>query len=199
MLLLVILTLSTGLLLAKTENIIFQPDMSIQTFSQENGIPSKKIKEYLNIPLETDILTTFAELDITKQQAEQAMQKFKKKKSSYMLGITLVGMLIVFLSLILIGLIINQLSHLQSDGKRNKKKRKKGERKPSFSVSTQQGEPSSDAIVAAITAIYLHELEVEEQNNLLLTWRRTNVSMWKALDKINVPNRNYFIARRSER
>jgi Na+-transporting methylmalonyl-CoA/oxaloacetate decarboxylase gamma subunit len=115
-----------------------------------------------------------------------------------MFGITLVGMIIVFASLILIGFIINQLSHLQKE-KKSSKKRKKRKNKPNFSVSTQQDEPSSDAIIAAITTVYLHELEVEEQNNLLLTWRRANVSMWKAVNKVNVPNRNFFKAQRSER
>jgi Na+-transporting methylmalonyl-CoA/oxaloacetate decarboxylase gamma subunit len=196
--LLVILIVLGGLLLAEVDTFSFEPQMTIETFSQENGIPSKKIKEYLNIPMNTDILTTFAELEITKQQAVKTYQKFQKKKNSYMFGITLVGMIIVFASLILIGFIINQLSHLQKE-KKSSKKRKKRKNKPNFSVSTQQDEPSSDAIIAAITTVYLHELEVEEQNNLLLTWRRANVSMWKAVNKVNVPNRNFFKAQRSER
>lgn len=196
--LLFILIVLSGLLLAEVDTFSFEPQMTIETFSQENGIPSKKIKEYLNIPMNTDILTTFAELEITKQQAVKTYQKFQKKKNSYMFGITLVGMIIVFASLILIGFIINQLSHLQKE-KKSSKKRKKRKNKPNFSVSTQQDEPSSDAIIAAITTVYLHELEVEEQNNLLLTWRRANVSMWKAVNKVNVPNRNFFKAQRSER
>ena len=39
---------------------------------------------------------------------------------------------------------------------------------------------SSNAIVAVITAMYLHEAEVEEQNRLHLTWSRSQLSLWRA-------------------
>ncbi|MDY6915239.1 MAG: OadG family transporter subunit [Candidatus Cloacimonadota bacterium] len=183
-------------LMAEVNDFSFNKEMTIENFSVENGIPTKKVKEYLEIPQNTDIQSKLSDLQINKEQAEKVVKQFKREKNSFMLVVTLVGMFIVFSSLIITGIIINQLTHFQ--GEKKKTNKKKSHRK-SKSVSTQKDEPSSNAIVAAITTVYLHELEVEEQNNLLLTWQRANVSMWKAVNKVNVPNRNFFKAQRSER
>jgi len=48
---------------------------------------------------------------------------------------------------------------------------------------------SSNGIVAAITALYLHEAEVEEKNRLHLTWKRQAISLWRAT---NVVENRFF-------
>jgi hypothetical protein len=39
---------------------------------------------------------------------------------------------------------------------------------------------SDYALAAVVAAIFLHEEEVEEENKLLLTWKRASTNMWKA-------------------
>ncbi|OQX71408.1 MAG: hypothetical protein B6D62_02025 [Candidatus Cloacimonas sp. 4484_275] len=170
----------------------YSPQMSLQQLSVQSGIPVKKLKNLLNLNSQIDNNIPLENLNIDKTTITETISEFAEQKHSYYSGIVLIGMLIVFVSLITIGFVINQLRHLHLFEKIKEEKLKK--KKPKFSdkENSSDMEVSSDAIIAAITAVYLHELEVEEQHKFLLTWKRTPVSMWKAISRAEKPNELYF-------
>ena len=173
----------------KNEN--FSPQTSLIQLSAQTGIPVKKLKNMMNLKSETDNSATLQDLKIDENTVEKMIAEFSEQKHSYYGGIVVIGMLIVFVSLITIGFFIKQLQHLHLWEKW--KEKHTGRQKRQFTSKKEiAAEMSSDAIVAAITAIYLHELEVEQQNRLLLTWKRTPVSMWKAISRAEKPNEQYF-------
>jgi hypothetical protein len=164
------------------------PDFSDQTnlleISKTLDIPSKKLAEYLNLDSETDSKIPLAELGITNDKIKNAYTAYQEEETVFFGDIVLVGMSIVFISLILVGLIILSLQHLEI------------KKKPKTSRTANIPEHiSSNAIVAAITAIYIHEAEVEEQNRLNLTWTRSQLSMWRATNMVE----NRFFERRGNR
>jgi Na+-transporting methylmalonyl-CoA/oxaloacetate decarboxylase gamma subunit len=162
-------------------------DSTIKQVSEQTNIPSKKILQYLDLDTSTEINLTLAELQISEEHLKKALTEYENKKHGFYSGIALVGMSIVFISLIVVGFFIYSLQHL------NFKKKKK-------IVNTSIGKVkvpehiSANAIIAAITAIYLHEAEAEEKNRLMLTWKRSQLSMWRAT---NMVESRFFETRRN--
>ena len=135
-----------------------------------------------------DKLNVFAKIVM-----EKAQKDYDDNLVPFYTGVVIVGMSIVFVSLMLTGLIISQLKNL---GNKPKKKVNKASVKTSAGTVTGPVDHlSSNAVVAAITAIYLHEMDVEEQNKMLLTWKRAPLSMWKASSIM--PNNEYYQAKRN--
>lgn len=161
--------------------------LTLQEAAVRADIPVKKLKYYLDLDLLVDNSLTMAELKIAQADYQQVIEKFSRNRRSFYLGIVLVGMSIVFLSLALVGFIINHIRILHFFD--NFRKNKKNISTPvTISTSARGLNLSQNDIVALITAIYLHEQEAEEQDRLLLTWKRASISMWKAASKIQMPN-----------
>lgn len=118
---------------------------------------------------------TLAELQISADHLEKALEQYQISKKSYYSGIVLVGMSIVFLSLIIVGFGIHSLQHIGQ---------KKTVHTRIGAITAAPEHISSNAIVAVITAIHLHEADVEEKNRLLLTWKRSQLSMWSAANLV---------------
>jgi len=164
-------------------------DMSLLEVSRLLDIPVKKLIDHLEIEKDAEISTPLYKLSLTKADIKKAVDQYEKSKSSFFTAIVLVGMLIVFLCLVLIGFIIDRMKFLKHlDEVRARKALSKSETK----ITTSSGNASRNEIAAALTAIYLYELEVEEQSKLLLTWKRASHSLWNAVDKFNMPNRIFF-------
>lgn len=181
-LLLLVLWLSITDLNAKVN---LTSDLTLEQAAGKIKIPVKKLIEITGLDSGTNINQTLAELDLTEEEILKAENEFRKTRNYYYLGIVIIGMLIVFLSLALVGWVINQLKFLQGFSKEKK-----------IAVQTSLGKIistpehlSRDAIIAVISTVYLHELEAREQNKLLLTWKRSSLSLWRAAGKINMPNR----------
>jgi len=171
----------------------YSAETTLLELSAKTNIPVKKYLQYLELPAETNIHASLAELKIGTKDLEKAQDSYKDNLIPFYSGVVIVGMSIVFASLMLIGLIIAQLKNL---GNKPKKKVKKASVKTSAGTVTGPVDHlSSNAVVAAITAIYLHEMDVEEQNKMLLTWKRAPLSMWKASNIM--PNNEYFQAKRN--
>ncbi|MCD4795646.1 MAG: OadG family protein [Candidatus Cloacimonetes bacterium] len=164
-------------------------EKTLSQLSQEINIPIKKLKTLLEIDAAKSPETKLNELEITSSQVQNAITEYNSTKRVYFWSIVLAGMIIVFISLALVGFIINQLKKLH---KLDKLSKKRLEKIPRAKISADKPNLSRNDIVAVITAIYLHELEAEEQSRLLLTWKRTPISMWKAATKFNMPNRLFF-------
>jgi len=172
MVILLLLMISASIILAQVRGI--QENMTIREISKATNIPVRKIIEYLNLPPDTQIDKTAAELNCTKNDLFRSIAKYQNTKKKYYFGIVLVGMGTVFISLILVALIIGQLKYL------DKKKRKKVISIPTYSTTGLDTSEEDDIVAAIVTSIYLYELEVEENNRLMLTWKRAPISMWKA-------------------
>jgi Na+-transporting methylmalonyl-CoA/oxaloacetate decarboxylase gamma subunit len=154
----------------------FSSDTTILQISKTTDIPVKKLLEYLEIDITVSSTKTLAELQISNKEVIQALIKYRGCKKSFYAGIVLVGMSIVFLSLIIVGFSIAGLQYLN----RKKKPKIKTIKTSKGKITAPAHQISSNGIIAAITAIYLHEAEVEEKNRLLLTWKRSRISMWSA-------------------
>ncbi len=163
LLLMAVIALSASLLAEANE---VHQKMSIRQISAVSHIPMRKIIEYLDLPTDTDINKPVIDLNRDQAELQKAVTLYHKNQKNYYWGIVVIGMSTVFASLIIVALLIGQLRHL-------------GKKKDSSTTEL------SDEIVAAIvTTLFLHEMDVEESNRLLLTWKRAPLSMWKASNYI---------------
>ena len=120
---------------------------------------------------------------------------FTKNTLNYGYSVTLVGIIVVFLSLLLISILINQFQHIE---KTKALKAKRIAKKSTSTIETSAGKItgpsdaiSSNAIVAVISALHKHKLSVEERVKIQMTFSRTPVNMWSASAKMDMPNRVY--------
>lgn len=119
-------------------------------------------------------------------------KEFDKKKNVYGGLIVVVGMLVVFLSLIVVGWIISMLKHT-AERKKVISAPVKTVSTPIGKVSAPEGDLSTNSIVAVITALHLHVLEVQQQNKINMDWKRAPVSMWKSVSKAKFPNQDHSL------
>jgi len=172
---------------------------TIADLSKATEIPIKKLETIMKRDFnQHDLLI---DLGITQEDVTSIIKTYEEVKSDFFWNIVLIGMVIVFASLILTGFMIGLLRHVNifEELKEKKALAKTKAGKPKIKkITTTDGNLSSDSIVAVITAIYLHELEVDERNKMNLTWKRTPLSMWKAANAVNLPNRNFHKVRRTK-
>lgn len=187
-----ILLLFSSLFGNKSKTVITKKS-TIMSISKNFDVPMKKLRGKLNIARK-DSYKTLEELNIPVKKANKVVEDFLNNFMKFSWGLVFLGMLVVFLSLLLIGFIIGQLQHLENIGKKKTKKKIPN----SVSVNTSIGKVtavsdqiSANAIVAAVTAIHLHILEIEETNKLLLTWKRTSLNLWRYYYKFKMPNREF--------
>jgi len=151
---------------------------TILDLSHELKIPVKKLKECLKIDQDVENNSTLVELNIDNKAINKACSVYDKTKLSFFFSIMITGMVIVFISLIIIGAIINLLKHLEAVEKyKNKLSTLRIQRK------SQESEPdlqlSNSSVIAAIAAVFLYEKDVQEQDKMILTWKRAPTSSWK--------------------
>jgi len=170
--LLMVLILMFSLAYSAEEKI--DDSMSLAQISALKHIPITKLIEYLELPHVVNINLPLIELECDNAVLQKAIKSYDDNEKNFHLGIVLVGMFTVFVSLLLVAIIISQLRHL------DKKKKVRLPKIPAVSKTDFVTNENEDIIAAIITSLYLYELEVEENNKLLLTWKRTPLSMWKA-------------------
>lgn len=150
----------------------FLPNATLLEISAQTNIPVKKIVQYLNLDEQPNFNVSIQKLGLSDKDVQKAISDYHGKKMSFYTGIVLIGMSIVFASLFFTGLTINSLKHLS-------KTKKKVEVQTSVgTVSVPQKHLSSNGIVAAITAMFLHD--AEERDKIELTWKRQTISAWQA-------------------
>ena len=188
-----ILLMVFGSLFANKTNKVITEKSTIMSISKGFDIPIKKLRGKLNLERK-DSNKTLEELQLPVSKVNNVIKDFKSNYMEFSWGVVLIGMLVVFLSLLLIGFIIAQLKHIDNIGKKQKKKSVSN----NVSVKTSVGKVtapsdqiSANAIVAAVTAIHLHVMEIEETNKLLLTWKRTSLNLWRYYYKFKMPNREF--------
>lgn len=159
------------------------------------SIPIKKLKAMLgnDNPLDKswDTLSLQA-LGIELDTIKEVQQDYQENIISYGGSVLLVGMLVVFSALILTSLVIRQLVHLNA--------KTKAAPTLTFSSSGQlKSAPktmNSNVIVAAVTALHIHKMEIEERRKMVLTFRRTPTNQWRASAVLRMPNREMTSVRR---
>ncbi|MFO7895744.1 MAG: OadG family protein [Candidatus Cloacimonadales bacterium] len=193
---LIVMLISLSLCYA-SEEISIDTEATFREVSFQHDVPLKKLEHLLQEELEAEQIVS--ESEITVAEIRAAIKKFRKIENSYNWSIVLIGMVVVFLSLILVGFLIGLLQHLNKweDRKERQAKAKDNSKQRKIKkITAADGNLSNDAIVAVVSAIYLHELEVEERNKLNLTWKRAPLSMWRSANKVSFPNKTFFKARR---
>jgi Na+-transporting methylmalonyl-CoA/oxaloacetate decarboxylase gamma subunit len=180
-----------------SEEVQIDSKATFKEVSFQVDIPLKKLANLLSREIEPEQIV--AESGVTVAEIREAIEKFEQIEDSYNWSIVLIGMVVVFLSLILIGILIGllqQLNKWDEIKERQNKRVSKGKKSKIKKITAVDGNLSNDAIVAVISAIYLHELEVEERNKLNLTWKRAPLSMWRSANKVSFPNKTFFKVRR---
>jgi Na+-transporting methylmalonyl-CoA/oxaloacetate decarboxylase gamma subunit len=165
---------------------------TLKQLSSAIFIPFKKLIECLKLENDIQHEQTLSELGIGKKEIIAAIEYYNENRFGYYQSIVGLGMFIVFFSLLITAFFIGLLQHVNFDYK-GVKKNKKPKQMLNRTIGTMQ--VSSNAIVAAITTVYLHEMEVEEQNNMMLTWKRAPISLWK-VSRI-LPNQEFYKRRGS--
>jgi hypothetical protein len=169
---------------------------SLTEVSAKLSFPIKKLKTVLKL---SDPLSrnwdgySLQALDITPKQVEDIRQDFDDNRLAYGGSITLVGMLTVFLALLLTRIIIGQLIHLNRPPKTKKVDIKLG---AGGKVLAANATLNQNVIVAAITALHIHQQSIEDRRRLVLTYRRTPTNQWRASAVLSMPNREMSGKRR---
>lgn len=178
--------LSAGLTYSDIE-FDLEEETSLRDVSHQTGVPIKTMAEYLGVPY-SEQHEPLINYGLDETNIQEALYRFDKDKRIFYWGVVVVGMLIVFSSLIITALVVYLLK-FTSKKKEATVEKKQPERAKKRIVSAS--DMNSKEIAAASLTLYLHEIEREEQNKLLLTWRRANISMWRATNSVNMPNQIY--------
>jgi len=158
------------------ETINFTPSTTLIEVSTQTNIPVKKIAQYLKLEDQTKYNLSLQEIGVSSEDVSNALAEYETNKKSFYTGITLVGMGIVFTSLLLAGFIISLLKYI------GKPKNNVNIVTSVGTVTAPQKHLNSNGVVAAITAMFLHD--AEEKDKIDLTWKRQTSSMWKAAGMI---------------
>ncbi|MCD4818378.1 MAG: OadG family protein [Candidatus Cloacimonetes bacterium] len=194
--LLVLLILPIFLVAKIEENqkrIEYNGQTTIIELSQKLEIPLKKLKDCLGVEQNIAHDSILKELKIDENAIQKAISEYDKVKIKYFSSIMITGMLIVFLSLVIIGGIINLLKHLELIEKyKNRLKTTKESKKES--VIQTESQLSKNSIIAAMTAVFLYEKDVQEQDKMILTLKKAPTSYWKVSRVL--PNQEFFKSKR---
>lgn len=169
-----IMIIFTVVCFAKNKKTDFTPSTTLLEISAQTNIPVKKITQYLKLQNQTEFNISMQESGISNEDIKKAIADYHSNTKSFYSGIILVGMGIVFVSLLIVGLIIGSLQHIGDP----KKKKKSVIQTSVGKVTVPQDHISSNGIVAAITAMVLHD--ADEKDKIELTWKRQSLSMWKS-------------------
>jgi len=160
-------------------------------------IPIKKLRSLLgnDDPLDNSWdHQSIQALGIKPQTVREIEADFLDDIVLFGLSVTLVGMLVVFSALLITSLIISQLVHLSREKKRDKTIVLDSQKE----VKKAPKDLSSSVIVAAVTALHLHDMELEEKRKMVLTFRRTPANQWRASAILSMPNREMCPLRRNK-
>ena len=118
-------------------------------------------------------------IGIDEETASKAVLEYRSSEDRLVRSIILVGMAIVFTSLIVVAFLVSLLRHLQFFERRSKADNGSRSVPSVVGTITSSGDLSDYSIAAVVATIFLHEEEVDAENRLLLTWRRSTGSAWR--------------------
>jgi len=183
----------SGLTAEETVLESYSPSWTIHELAASESIPVKQLAMELGLDFTVARDSSFSDLGITRQDAEGALSRYREAEPAMVSSIVLVGMLIVFASLVVVSFFISLFKHLHLFEKIKARRESKSVDTAVGTISSR-GDLSEKAVAAVITAVFLHEEEVDSENRLLLTWKRASARVWKTGDEM--PNALHFAARR---
>jgi hypothetical protein len=176
------------------QEFVYQSSWTLREFAEANHVPPRKIASALGEDFDTQAAVALSELDVARADAKRALEKYREVELRFVGNIAEIGMLIVFMSLIVVAVLIGLLRHLHIfEKKSNGREPEKRSVRSIIGTISSSGDMSDYALAAVVAAIFLHEEEVEEENKLLLTWKRASTNMWKA--SRSMPNDTFFNTR----
>ena len=181
------------------ELVSFNSSWTLHELAASESIPVKQLALELELNLNEVRGHSLFDLNITRRDAEDAIERYYKGETSMVSSIVAVGMIIVFVSLVIVAFLISLFKHLHIfDGTRSGR-RSRSVKTVVGTVTSQNGmsDMSDQSIAAVVAAIFLHEEEVDSENRLLLTWKRASTSIWKI--GVALPNSTHIAARRGQK
>ncbi|MDD4034924.1 MAG: OadG family protein [Candidatus Cloacimonetes bacterium] len=161
---------------------------TVSEISASLSMPMKKLKAMLgnNDPLDKSWDNrSIQALNISPQRIKDIHDEFTQDVLIYGASVTLVGMLVVFSALLLTSIVIRQLVHLNRAEQSTPVIKLGSEGK----LKAAPKNLSRNVIVAAITALHIHQQEIEDKRRMVLTFRRTPTNQWRASAVLSMPNR----------
>lgn len=175
----------------REQNFLYQASWTLREFAEANQVPPRKISTALGKDLETQASSTLSELGLSRTEAKEALAEYRGGELAFVRSIAETGMLIVFVSLIVVAVLVGLLRHLHIfDKKGNTPSAGKRSMRSIVGTISSSGDMSDYALAAVVAVIFLHEEEVEEENKLLLTWKRASTNTWKV--SRSMPNDTFF-------
>lgn len=173
----------------------FDETSTLSDISKTFSIPIHKLKTMLGFKGDNQDHYSIQLLGKTTDDIENAIQEYQDHVQGFGWSVTLIGMLVVFSALIITSFFIGQLVHLNRE-----KKTKEDKAKPAPTAKASEVAKVLDhgALVAAITALHLHRMDMEERRKLALTFRRTPTNQWRASAVLSMPNREMNSYRRNK-
>lgn len=174
----------------------FNDESTLEEVCKTLQIPYKKIASYLKINPQDEVLRNkqlsffiLEPLDILELQ-----QKFNNEMQEFSSSLVILAMILTFLTLLLIAFAISKLTIVE---------KKFGKKQPTI-VNSQVGKVileandclNSDVVVAVVAAIERYRAEKTKDHQIMLTWRRANVSIWQASSKLFMPNQSFNIQKK---
>jgi hypothetical protein len=173
--------------------VAYNSSWSIYQLSHSESIPVKSLATGLGLTLDEASDRSLADLGITRERAADAIHEYRESEVSMVGSIVAVGMMIVFASLVVVAILIGLFRHLHIFDRDRSVPRARSV-KSVIGTITSQGDLSEQSIAAVVTAVFLHEEQVDAENRLLLTWKRASGSAWRTGGFM--PNSTYFAAKR---
>ncbi|MCK9333976.1 MAG: OadG family protein [Candidatus Cloacimonetes bacterium] len=161
---------------------------TVSEISASLSMPMKKLKAMLGNkdPLDKSWDNrSIQALNISPQRIKDIHDEFTQDALIYGASVTLVGMLVVFSALLLTSIVIRQLVHLNRAEQSTPVIKLGSEGK----LKAAPKNLSRNVIVAAITALHIHQQEIEDKRRMVLTFRRTPTNQWRASAVLSMPNR----------
>ena len=178
------------------ELVSFNPSWTVHELAVSESVPVKQLAIELELEFSEIRGRSLSDLSITRQDAEDAIERYYKGEASMVSSIVAVGMIIVFVSLLVVAFLISLFKHLHIFNRPRFGRRSRSVNTVVGTI-TSQSDMSDQSIAAAIAAIFLHEEEVDSENRLLLTWRRASTSIWRTGG--TMPNSLHIAARRGRK
>jgi Na+-transporting methylmalonyl-CoA/oxaloacetate decarboxylase gamma subunit len=159
-------------------------------------VPLNELVKYLRLnPLNDNSGVTIREARAEALDILDIMDNFNENTLEFLSTIILLGMGVVFVALIVTSVIISQSAFFS--------KKTEIMEKPAV-AQTAVGEISTvsadylreDDIAAVIAVIHKLKMDHVSETKIMLTWKRANVTMWRASGKIEMPTSKYNIMKR---
>lgn len=173
----------------------FDETSSLSDISKTFSIPIHKLKTTMGLKGDNQDHYSIQLLGKSTEDVENAIQEYQEHIQGFGWSVTFIGMLVVFVALIITSFFIGQLVHLNRE-----KKPKEDKAKSASPAKASEVDKDLDhgAMLAAITALHIHRMEIEERRKLALTFRRTPTNQWRASAVLSMPNREMNSYRRNK-